>query len=66
MALFKEAVERKIDDLRGRLRGEAKKLTQHCIQLPNSIGYKQAVFFMERCYGSLHAIVAACRREIMK
>ena len=47
MALFKEAVERKIDDPKGRLTrltkftsGEAKELTQHCIQLPDLIGYK--------------------------
>ena len=45
MALFKEAVERKIDDPKGRLTrltkftsGEAKELTQHCIQLPDLIG----------------------------
>ena len=40
MALFKEAVEKKICDRKGRLtrlvkftRGEAKELIQHCIQL---------------------------------
>ena len=73
MALFKEAVERKIDDPKGQLsrlirvtRGEAKELIQHRIQLPDSIGYMQAISLMETCYSNPHTIVAAYRREIKK
>ena len=73
MALFKEAVEKKNDDPKGRLTrrikftsGEAKKLIQHCIQLPDLIGYKQAISLMERRYGNPHTIVAAYRREFKK
>ena len=68
MALFEEAVERKIDDSKGQLtrlikftRGEAKELIQHCIQLPDSVGCKQAISLMERCYGNQHTIVVAYR-----
>ena len=71
MALFKEAVEKKIDDPKGRLtrlikftNGEAKERIQHCIQLPDLIGYKQVMSLMERGYGNPHTIVAAYKREI--
>ena len=71
MALFKEAVERKIDDLKGQLTrlikfrsGEAKELIQHCIRLPDLIGYKQAISLMERRYGNPYTVVAAYRKEI--
>ena len=73
MALFKEPVEKKIDDPKGRLTrlikftsGEAKKLIQHCIQLPDLTGYKQAISLMERRYGNPHTIVAAYRMEFKK
>ena len=73
MALFKEAVEKKVDDPKRRLTrlikfksGEAKELVQHCIQLPDLIGYKQAISLMERRYGNPHIIVAAYRREMKK
>ena len=73
MALFKEVVERKIDDPKGQLtglikftRGEAKQLIQHCIQLPDLLGHKQAVSLMKRHYGNPHTIVAAYRRKIKK
>ena len=43
VALFKEVVESKIDDLRGRLprlikytTGDAKELIKHCIELPSN------------------------------
>ena len=69
MALFEEAVERKIDDPKGRLtrlikftRGEAKELSQHSIQLPDLVSYKQTISLMERRHGNPHAIVAAYRR----
>ena len=73
MVLFIEAVEKKIDDPKGRLTrlikftsGEAKELIQHCIQLPDLIVYKQVISLMERRYGNPHTIVAAYRRKIKK
>lgn len=73
MQLFKEAVERKIDEPKERLtrlikfrRGEAKELTQHCIQLPDSTGQKQAISLMERRYGNTHTTAAAYKRKIKK
>ena len=69
MALFKEAVKKKIDDLNGRLTrlikltsGKAKELIQHCTQLLDLIGYKQVISLMERYYGNPHTNVVAYRR----
>ena len=73
MVLFKKAIEKKIDDPKGRLtslikfrRGEAKELIQPCIQLLNSNGCKKVISLIERSYGNPHIIIAACRREIKK
>ena len=73
MVLFKKAIKKKIYDPKGRLtslikfiRGEAKELIQPCIQLPNPNGCKKVISLIERSYGNLHAIIAACRREIKK
>ena len=67
MALFKEAVEKKVDDRKGRITrlikftsGQAKELIHHLI------GDNQAISLMERRYGNPHIIVAAYRREIRK
>ena len=50
MEIFKEVVEKRIEDPRGRLTrlikyttGEAKDLMKHCIQQPLSEGYKNAL-----------------------
>ena len=73
MELFKEAVEKKVDDPKGRLTrlirftsGEAKELIQPCIQLPYLVRYKQTISLMERHSGNPLKIVAAYRREIKK
>ena len=73
MALFKEAVEKKIDNLKVRLTrlikftiGEAKELIQYCIQLTDSICYNQAISLMERHYDNPYIIVSAYRKEIKK
>ena len=73
MALFKEAVEKNIDDPKERLtrlikltRGETNELIHYCIQLPDSIGYKQAISLIEGRYGNSHTIMAAYRKEIKK
>ena len=55
MALFKEVVESKIDDPRGRLTrlikytaGDAKEFIKHCIQLPSNKGFKNAKYILEK------------------
>ena len=55
IALFTEAVEKMIEESRGRLRklikltiGEARELVKHCIELPHNRGYQQARALLER------------------
>ena len=71
MALFKEVVESKIDDPRGRLTrlikyttGDAKEFIKHCIQLPSNEGFKNAKYLLEKVYGNLHKILVSYRRVI--
>ena len=71
MVVFKEIIEKKIDDLRDRLArlirytdGEPKEMIKHCIQQPVSVGYKNARSLLEEKYGNPHYIVAAYRKEI--
>ena len=71
MALFKEVVESKIDDPRGRLTrlikcttGDAKELIKHCIQLPSNEGFKNVKYLLEKVYGNPHKIFVSYRREI--
>ena len=71
LAVFKELVEKKIDDARGRLTrlikyidGEPKEIIKHCIQQPANIGYKNARSLLEQKYGSPRIIIAAYRKEI--
>ena len=54
MEVFKELVETKIKDRRGRLTrlikyttGEAKDLIKHCIQQPSTEGYENAMELLE-------------------
>ena len=58
MEIFKEIVEKKIEDPRGRLTrlikyatGEAKDLIKHCVQPPLSAGYKNALELLRIRYG---------------
>ena len=58
MVLFKEVVESKIDDPRGRLTGlikyttgDAKELIKHCIRLPSNEGFKNVKYLLERFMG---------------
>ena len=58
MEIFKEVVEKRIEDPRGRLRrlikyitGEAKDLIKHCIQQPLWEGYKNALELLRIRYG---------------
>ena len=71
MTLFKEVVESKVEDPRGRLirllkytSGEAKELINHCIQLPSNEGFKYAKYLLEKVYGDPHKIQATYRKEI--
>ena len=71
ISLFKENVEMKLDDPRGRLThlikymsGEAKELVKNCLYLPGSEGYKEAIRMMNERYGDPHKILAAYRKEI--
>ena len=71
MALFKEIVESKVEDPRGRLisalkytSGEAKELINHCIQLPSNEDFKYAKHLLEKVYGNPHKIPASYRKAI--
>ena len=71
MTLFKEVVESKLEDPRGRLirllkytSGEAKELINHCIQLPSSEDFKYAKYLLEKVYGNPQKILASYRKEI--
>ena len=53
MEVFKEVVEKKVTDSRGRLtclikftKVEAKKIAKNCIQLPAEVGYKTAKWLL--------------------
>ena len=71
IALFKEVVENKIDDSRGRLtrlikytKGEARDLIKHCIQQPVGTGYQTARHLLDQRYGNPHTVLASYRKEI--
>ena len=71
MALFREVVESKIEDPRGRLTrlikytvGDARDLIKHCIQLPSNEGFTHAKYLLEKMYGNPHRILASCRKEV--
>ena len=70
-SIFKEVVESKIEDPRGRLTrlirytsGEAKELVKNCIYLPPGQGYQNAMEMLQARYGDPHKIMAAYRKEI--
>lgn len=70
MAMFKEVVESKVDDPRGRLTrlikftiGEPRELIRHCIQHPPEVGYENAIELLTKRYGNPH-IILTNRKEI--
>lgn len=70
MAMFKEVVESKVDDPRGRLTrlikftiGEPSELIRHCIQHPPEVGYENAIELLTKRYGNPH-IILTNRKEI--
>ena len=71
MAVFKEVVEKRVDDEQGKLtclikytKGDAKDMVKNCIQLPPEDGFKTAKHLLNERYGDPHRIIAAYRREI--
>ena len=71
MAIFKEVVENRIDDPRGRLirlikytKGEAKELVMNCIHQPPREGYQIAKMLLEKRYGDPHRLLGSYRKEI--
>ena len=71
IALFREVVESKVDDPRGKLTrlikytsGDARELIKHCIQLPSNEGFKHAKYLLEKVYGNPHKILASYRKEV--
>ena len=73
LATFKEVVEQKVDDPRGRLtrlikytKGEAKELIKNCIQEDPSTGYIHAMSLLKSQYGNEHFIARAYIQELRK
>ena len=73
MEIFKEVVQRRIEDPRGRIArltkyttGEAKDLTKHCVQQPLSEGYKNALEILRIRYGDPLKVLATYRKEIRR
>ena len=73
MEVFKEVVEKRIKNPRGRFTrlikyttGEAKDLIKHCIQQPSAEGYENAMKLLENRYGDPLKILASYEREIKK
>ena len=73
MEIFKEAVEKRLEDPRGRLTrlikhttDEAKSLIKHCIQQTLSEGYKIALELLRIRYGYSLNVLATYRKEIRR
>ena len=71
MALFREVVESKTEDPRGRLTrlikyrvGDDRDHNKHCIQIPSSEDFTQAKYLLEKMYGNPHRILASYRKEV--
>ena len=66
MAVFDEAVEKKIEDPLGKLThliryttGQVKEIVNNYIQLPLKEGYETTKQMMHKLYGDLHRVIAA-------
>ena len=71
MAVFDEAVEKKIEDPCGKLTrlikytiGEVKEMLKNCIQLPPKEGYETAKQMMHKLHGDPHRVIPAYHKEI--
>ena len=70
-SIFRETVEKKIDDPHGRLTqvikytcGEARELVKNFIHDRPDVGYTNAMNLLEKQYGDPHRLLASYRREI--
>ena len=73
MKVFKEVVEKRIEDPRGRLTGlikyttlEAKDLIRHYFQQPSAERYENAMKLFQNRYGDLLKTLGSYQREIRK
>ena len=73
MATFKESIEKRVDDPRGRLtrliqhlKGEPKELVKNCIQEDAMSGYNHAMSLLQNQYGNPHLIARAYINELRK
>ena len=73
MEIFKEVVQRRVEDPRGRITrlikyttGEAKDLIKHCIQQPLSEGYKNTLELLRIRYGDPLKVLTTYRKEIRR
>ena len=71
MAVFNKIVEKRVDDLRGKVTllikytaGDAREMTKNCIQLPPEIGFETAKQLLNERYGDPYRNIAAYKREI--
>ena len=71
IALFREVVESKVDDPRGKLTrlikytsGDARELIKHCIQLPSNERFKHVKYLLEKVNGNPHKVLASYRKEV--
>ena len=69
--MFREVVESKIEDSRGRLTRvikyavrDARNRIKHRIQLPSNEGFTQAKYLLEKMYRNRHIILASYRKEV--
>ena len=66
IALFREVVESKVGDPRGKLTkiikytsGDIRELIKHCIQFPSNERFKLAKYLFEKVYENQHKILAS-------
>ena len=66
MPVFKEVVEKRVDDKREKLtclikyaKGDDKDMAKNCIQLPPEDGFKTAKHMLNERYGDAHRIIAS-------
>ena len=71
MTLFHELVEKRIDDIRGKLtrlirymKGDPKDMIQHCVQQPSSVGYKNVKKILDQKCGNPCNIMGVYGKEI--
>ena len=73
MAVFKDVVENKVTDPRGRLthlikftKGKAKEIAKNWIQLSSELGFKTAKWLLTKRFGDPHIITVWYRKEIKR